>query len=98
MKTNPPIKVRNIERRSREYLTPDEVDKLITAARKIGRHRHRDSTMILVAYRHALRVSELIALRWSQIDLDTGLIQVNRLKNGISCAHPLFGPEIRPCT
>jgi integrase len=95
MKTNPPIKVRNIERRSREYLTPDEVDKLITAARKVGRHRHRDSTMILIAYRHALRVSELIALRWSQIDLHTGLIQINRLKNGISCTHPLFGPEIR---
>ena len=95
MKTNPPIKTKNTDRRSREFLTPDEIGRLIAGARKSGRHKHRDTTMILVAYRHGLRVSELVALRWTQIDLDTGLIQVNRKKNGLSCAHPLFGPEIR---
>jgi type 1 fimbriae regulatory protein FimB/type 1 fimbriae regulatory protein FimE len=95
MKTRPPTKPRNSDRRSREYLTPDEIGKLIAAAGKLGRHGHRDSTMILVGYRHGLRVSELVSLRWGQIDLDTGLIKVSRLKNGLSCEHPLFGPEIR---
>jgi len=95
MKASPPLKPKNIDRRSREFLSPDEIDRLIASAKKTGRHRHRDATMILIAYRHALRVSELVALRWTQIDLDIGLIQVNRKKNGISCAHPLFGPEIR---
>lgn len=91
----PPKKVKNSERRVREYLTPSEVDKLIASAKQLGRHGLRDSTMILVAYRHGLRVSELISLRWSQIDLKQGLLHVVRKKNGIPASHPLFGPEIR---
>jgi integrase len=57
----------NQELRTREYLTEAEVEKLLKAVRK-NRWGHRDSTMILVAYRHGLRVSELIDLRWDQID------------------------------
>jgi len=79
---NPPRKPRNAERRSREFLTPAEVEKVISAAEKTGRHGHRDGTMILIAYRHALRVSELISLRWDQLDLTQGLIHVRRRKNG----------------
>jgi type 1 fimbriae regulatory protein FimB/type 1 fimbriae regulatory protein FimE len=86
---------RNKDLRSREYLTPEEIDKLILAANRVGRHGHRDSTMILVAYRHGLRVSELVALRWEQIDLKQGQLHVKRLKNGIPSTHPLRGPEIR---
>jgi type 1 fimbriae regulatory protein FimB/type 1 fimbriae regulatory protein FimE len=86
---------RNKDLRSREYLTPEEIDKLILAASKVGRHGHRDSTMILVAYRHGLRVSELVALRWEQIDLKQGQLHVKRLKNGIPSTHPLRGPELR---
>jgi len=93
--TIPPKKQKNIERRNREYLTPTEIDKLINSAKKLGRYGQRDSTMILVAYRHGLRVSELVSIRWSQIDLEQGLFNVIRLKNGISCTHPLFGPELR---
>ena len=91
----PPRKPRNAERRSREYLTPDEVKRLIKAAERVGRHGHRDATMFLVAYRHALRVSELCCLRWDQVDLQQGLLHVQRLKNGNSSTHPLHGPELR---
>src|SRR5512139_2459490 len=68
----PPRRQRNAERRSREFLTPAEVESVITAAEKQGRHGHRDATLLLIAYRHALRVSELVALRWDQIDLSQG--------------------------
>ena len=51
--------------------------------------------MILVAYRHGLRVSELASLRWDQIDLQQGLLHVTRLKHGIASVHPLRGPELR---
>lgn len=51
--------------------------------------------MILLAYRHGLRVSELCALRWDQVDLEAGLLHVRRLKHGIPSVHPLRGPELR---
>ena len=51
--------------------------------------------MILLAYRHGLRVSELVALRWQQIDLKQGVLHVRRRKNGRPSTHPLHGPEIR---
>jgi type 1 fimbriae regulatory protein FimE len=81
--------------RSREYLTPDEVEKLLTAAKNTGRHGHRDTTLILLAYRHGLRMSELVALRWDQIDLKQGLVHIGRRKNGTPSNHPIRGPEIR---
>lgn len=65
------------------------------AAGQVGRHPHRDRTLILIAYRHALRVSELVALRWDQVDLKTGLVHVVRLKNGMPSTQPIRGPEIR---
>ena len=91
-KVTPPRRVANRDRRSREHLTPQEVDKLITAASRIGRYGHRDATLILLAYRHGLRVSELVALRWDQVDLEQGLLHVARLKNGVPSTHPLRGP------
>ena len=53
-----PRKPRNADVRSREYLTDKEVNQLMEAARKTGRHGHRDATLILLAYRHGLRVHE----------------------------------------
>lgn len=79
----------------RDYLTPHEVDELMTIARQRGRYGHRDATMILMAYRHGLRVAELCALRWDQVDLRLGVLHVYRLKRGIPSVHPLRGPEIR---
>jgi site-specific recombinase XerD len=58
-----PRKPHNQAVRSREYLTEAEVGKLMKAARNTGRHGHRDATLILIAYRHALRVAELVSLR-----------------------------------
>ena len=91
----PPLRRKNKDLRSREYLTAEEVDQLMTAARSVGRHGHRDMTMILVAFRHGLRVSELVALRWDMIDLKQGVVHVSRLKNGVNSTHPLRGPELR---
>jgi type 1 fimbriae regulatory protein FimE len=85
----------NADYRSREYLTEKEVGEVVAAAAKQGRHRLRDSTLILIAYRHGLRVSELVSLRWDQIDLAQGLVHVARLKNGVPSVHPLRGPELR---
>src|SRR5262249_2274699 len=55
----------NRELRTREYLTEDEVNSLMAAARE-NREGHRDATMILMAFRHGLRASELVDLRWDQ--------------------------------
>ena len=91
----PPPRQSNAERRSREYLTPSEVKKMIDAAKSVGRHGFRDALLILIAYRHALRVGEVIDLKWEQFDLDKGRFHVNRLKNGDPSVHFLEGDEIR---
>lgn len=91
----PPKRVSNTDRRAREYLIPEEVGKLIDQAGKLGRHGQRDAALLTLAYRHGLRVSELVALRWDMVDLKQGLLHVNRLKNGIASVHPLRGPELR---
>jgi type 1 fimbriae regulatory protein FimE len=85
----------NADLRAREYLTPDEVERLIAHAGKLGRHGPRDAALLMLAYRHGLRVSELVALRWDMMDLKQGLLHVNRLKNGIASVHPIRGPELR---
>ncbi len=59
-----PKRPKNKDVRTREYLTEQEVELLMDVARKTGRHGHRDATLILLAYRHGLRVSELVSLRW----------------------------------
>ena len=90
-KVAPPRRIINRERRSREHLTPAEVERLIIAAGREGRHRHRDGTLILLAYRHGLRVSELVAIRWEQLELSRGTLYVNRKKNGEPATHPISG-------
>lgn len=80
--------------RPRDYLTPDEMRRLLIAARS-GRHGPRDHAMLLLMYRHGLRVSELIALRRSDLDLKAGHLWVHRLKRGLATSHPLAGDELR---
>jgi integrase len=91
----PPRRRRNSDRRPREYLTPAEVGILLDSARRRGRYGHRDATMILLTYRHGLRVGELVSLQWDQVDLSQGLLHVTRLKRGVPSVHPLSGVELR---
>ena len=79
----------------RRYLTQREIERLMDCARKHGRYGHRDATMILVAYRHGLRASEVCDLQWQQIELSEGRLHVHRVKNGISSVHPIRGDEMR---
>ncbi|OGT43324.1 MAG: hypothetical protein A3F13_02435 [Gammaproteobacteria bacterium RIFCSPHIGHO2_12_FULL_40_19] len=94
LKKSPPRKPKNTDRRSREYLTDTEIERLRKAARSIGRHGVRDDAIILLMFRHGLRVSEVIALQWCQIDLQKGLLHVKRLKNGLPSTHPVRGTDI----
>jgi type 1 fimbriae regulatory protein FimE len=89
-----PGRLPNTEYRTREYLTEREVERLMKAAAD-NRHGHRDATMILLAFRHGLRASELCSLRWEQVDLTHGRLHVHRLKNGMPSIHPLTGTELR---
>ncbi|MEO0012478.1 MAG: hypothetical protein RLZZ535_867 [Cyanobacteriota bacterium] len=79
----------------REYLRTNEINAMIRAAKKVGRHGIRDGGIILLMFRHGLRTAELIALKWTQIDLAGGYIEVHRVKNGRDSIHPLRSPELR---
>jgi integrase len=90
-----PTRRPNAEMRTREYLTPHEVEKLIAAA-KLGRHGHRDATLILVAFRHGLRAVEVADLEWSQVEWGRNpALHVRRAKNGKPAVHPIRGDELR---
>jgi integrase len=82
------------ERRKRDFLTQTELDQLIAGARR-GRFGQRDAAMILIAYRHGLRASELVSLRRDDIDLEEARVWVVRLKRGLSTSQPLAGDEVR---
>ena len=78
----------------RKYLTADEIEKLIKAARK-GRYGKRDATLVLIMARHGLRVTEAVDLRWDQIDFSKGHLHVRRLKSDIHSVRPAQGDELR---
>jgi integrase len=88
--TRPP----NANLRTREYLTEAEVERLMNAAKK-NRWGRRDATMVLVAYRHGLRASELVDLRWEQVGTRTATLHVRRVKQGTPSTHPILGDELR---
>jgi type 1 fimbriae regulatory protein FimB/type 1 fimbriae regulatory protein FimE len=93
-RSRPPRRQRNAQVRAREYLTDAEVERLIEAA-KSNRWGHRDASMILLAYRHGLRVAELVTLRWDAIDFAHGRLHVRRVKGSAESVHPLSGRELR---
>jgi integrase len=93
-RTVTPLRRKNAELRTREYLTESEVGTLIEVAGK-NRHGQRDTTMILIAFRHGLRAAELVDLQWSQVDFSAAVLRVRRVKNGSDATHPLAGLELR---
>src|ERR1700756_3059820 len=83
-----------VDNRPKNFLTEAEITSFLQAARR-GRHGIRNYAMALVAYRHGLRVGELINMQMTDLDLDTGHLFVRRLKGSLSTSHPLDGDEIR---
>ena len=93
-RTVTPLRRPNAELRPREHLTEREIDKLVEAA-KDNRWGQRDATMILIAFRHGLRASELCGLQWSDVEFETGTLHLRRAKGGTTATHPLLGDELR---
>jgi integrase len=88
----------NASLRAREYLTANEIERLIVAARA-GRWGHRDATLILTAYRHGLRAKEIAELEWSQVEFGrNAALHVRRAKKGKPSVHPIRGDELRMLT
>lgn len=79
----------------RDYLYPQEVGQLLDAVKLSGRHTHRDYTLVLLTYRHALRISEAAALRWDYIDWSNHTILIPRSKGGTTGSHYLEADEIK---
>lgn len=79
----------------RRYLRPDEARRLIEAAGKRGRYPFRDKVMVRLVYRHGMRASEAVGLRWSHIDLEAGTLHVARLKGSKDSTHSMDRDEVR---
>lgn len=93
-RTVTPLRRPNSELRPREHLTEREVESLIETAKQ-NRNGQRDAAMILVCYRHGLRVSELCELQWSDVEFETATLHLRRSKGGAPGTHPLLGDELR---
>jgi type 1 fimbriae regulatory protein FimB len=90
----PPKTARTRDHRTREYLTPEEIDKLLAAAKDgATRNPERDHCLLGMMFRHGLRVSEAIGLRLTDIDLEQATFHVHRLKESASGAHPIYQPD-----
>jgi integrase len=88
----------NKEARSREYLLPAEIEKLVKAA-KGGRWGARDAALITTGYRHGLRATEIANLQWSQVEFGrSAKLHVRRAKGGTDSVHPIYGDELRALT
>jgi type 1 fimbriae regulatory protein FimB/type 1 fimbriae regulatory protein FimE len=79
----------------RKHLVPEEARRLIDAAGKRGRYPFRDKVLLRVTYRHGLRASEAVGMRWDDIDLANGTMFVRRAKNGKDNTHSLDKDELR---
>jgi type 1 fimbriae regulatory protein FimB len=82
------------ERAKKDYLTEPEIQRLLDAAKR-SRHGGRDHLIVLLMFRHGLRVSELVGLRRDDVDLAQSRLWVSRLKGGLSVEQPIAGDELR---
>jgi type 1 fimbriae regulatory protein FimB len=78
----------------RKHLTAAEVQKLLDAT-KGNRNAARDRCLLLLLFRHGLRVSEACGLKLSQVDTESRVLHIARLKAGLSTSHPLRSDELR---
>ena len=80
--------------RSKNYLDPSEVERLLEAAKE-GRHGARDHALLLIMYRHGLRVSEAVGLKLDHMNMRESRIWVKRVKGSLDSQQPLAGDELR---
>ena len=80
--------------RGRNFLGEAEMARLLKAAKR-GRHGVRDHLLLLIMFRHGLRVSEAVALYRTDVDLEQARLWISRLKNGLSVEQPIAGDELR---
>jgi integrase len=78
----------------RRHLRPEEAAKLIAAAGKCGRYPDRDRLLVRLAYRHGLRASEAVGLRWDAFDLDGGSLTIGRAKGGRTSTHTVARDDL----
>jgi integrase len=80
--------------RQKDFLDAEEMARLLDAA-KSGRHATRNYLLILMMYRHGLRVSEATSLRIDAINLQRARLWVRRSKGSLSTEQPIEGDELR---
>ncbi len=93
--TNEKPKVSKAAMRERRHLRPEEARKLIEAAGKRGRYPFRDKVLLRLIYRHGLRASEVVGMRWSALDLENGILHVERSKGGRVSTHSMDRDELK---
>jgi type 1 fimbriae regulatory protein FimE len=79
---------------TKDALNPRQIDRLIQAALNSSRNGPRDAALILLAYKHGFKVSELRNLKWEHIDFENQSILVSRLSNGHETLHALAQAEL----